>query len=84
MNASPACLFPSGLFANDPQIIAESLSSRQGSASKGPADGLRLLAFYLAHAGQRLSVSRRRTLEKAKLLLSAQLEQAIKQKQHRA
>lgn len=73
MNSNPAYSFPSGLFANDPQVIAESLSSRPGS-TKGPADGLRLLAFYLTHAGQRLSASRRRNLEKAKQLLSAQLE----------
>lgn len=84
MNSNPACSFPSGLFANDPQTIAESLSSRLGSPSKGPADGLRLLAFYLTHAGQRLSSSRRRNLEKAKQLLAAQLEQAAKQKQQRA
>jgi len=83
MNSQPACLFPSGLFADDPQQIADSLASR-GVSSNGPADGLRLLGFYLSHAGRRLSASRLRSLEKAKRLLSARVEAELKSKTRHA
>jgi tRNA(adenine34) deaminase len=61
-----------GLFANDPETIAESLASRE-TYPQGPVSGLRLLVFYLTYAGKGLSASRRRDLEKARQLLSAQI-----------
>ena len=61
-----------GLFADDPETIAESLASRD-TYPQGPISGLRLLVFYLTYAGKGLSASRRRDLEKARQLLSARV-----------
>lgn len=68
----PSAFMSGGLLAKDAQTIAESLGSRE-SSSDGAAAGMRLLEFYLSHAARGLSVSRRRNLEKARKLLSAQL-----------
>jgi hypothetical protein len=43
-----------------------------------------LLTFYLSHSAKRLSPSRLRSLEKAKKLLAALLEQEIKDRELRA
>ena len=69
---------PVGLFAKDPETIAESLASKDVSPG-GPASGMRVLAFYISHASKSLSASRRRSLEKAKKLLSARLDQSLKE-----
>ena len=58
-----------GLFANDAKTIAES----RETFPQGPAMGMRVLMFYLSHAGRGLSSSRLRTLEKAREILSARL-----------
>ena len=71
---------PAGLFAKDPATIAESLASKAGSP-QGPASGMRVLSFYINYAGKALSASRRRNLEKAKKLLSARLDQSLKEEQ---
>ena len=69
---------PVGLFAKDPVTIAESLASKEISPG-GPASGMRVLAFYLSHASKSLSASRRRNLEKAKKLLSARVDESLKE-----
>ncbi len=71
-----------GLFAKDPETIAESLSSRELSP-QGPASGIRLLAFYISHATKGLSASQRRNLEKAKKLLSERLMQDVRKRERR-
>ena len=71
---------PAGLFALPAEKIAESLAS-QKVAPQGAASGMRLLTFYLNYAGKRLSVSRRRTLEKAKKLLSARVVRETREKE---
>jgi len=68
---------PPGVFKWNAEAIAESLASRAVSP-QGPASGMRVLSFYLSHAGKAISASRRRNLEKAKRLLAARVEQALK------
>ena len=66
-----------GLFLKDPETIVESLSSSEPS-HEGLVSGVRLINFYLNHAAKGLSASRRRSLEKARKLLSARLDQAFR------
>jgi tRNA(adenine34) deaminase len=73
---------PVGLFAQDPETIAASLASKEVSP-QGPATGMRVLAFYITRTGRRLSASRLKKLEKARKLLSAQVEKAIKEEERR-
>ena len=68
---------PVGLFNKDAKTIAESLASKEVSPH-GPAAGMRMLSFYLTNSSRFLSPSRRRALEKARKLLSARLEEALK------
>ena len=80
-DSRPACaLPPAGLFTKDPKTIAESLASKEVSP-QGPASGMRVLTFYISHAGKSLSASRRRNLEKAKKLLSVRVDQSLKEEQ---
>lgn len=80
-DSRPGCaLPPAGLFTKDPETIAESLASKEVSP-QGPASGMRVLTFYISHAGKSLSASRRRNLEKAKKLLSARVEQSLRKEQ---
>lgn len=67
-----------GLFANDPKTIAESLASRE-MFPQGAASGMRVLSFYISHAGRGLSPSRRRSLEKAKEILSDRVKQELRE-----
>ena len=68
---------PVGLFAKDPETIAASLASREVSP-QGPATGMRVLLFYITRAGRRLSASRLKKLEKARKLLSMEVERAAR------
>ena len=70
---------PAGLFAKDPETIAECLASKEVSP-EGPASGMRLLTFYISHAAKGLSVSQRRNLDKAKKLLSARLDKELRER----
>lgn len=63
---------PTGLFSKSPETIARQLASRKVSP-KGPASGMRMLTYYINRAGKGLSASRRRALERAKVLLSARI-----------
>jgi tRNA(adenine34) deaminase len=76
-----------GLFNLPAEEIAQSLASPKGSPH-GASSGLRLLTFYINYAGKRLSVSRRRNLEKAKKLLSGlvtrELIEREREQQHKA
>jgi hypothetical protein len=40
---------------------------------------MRVLAFYISHAGKSLSASRRRNLEKARKLLSVRVDQSLRE-----
>jgi hypothetical protein len=73
---------PLGLFAQDPETLAASLASKEVSP-QGPATGLRLLTFYITRAGRRLSASRLKKLEKARKLLSMEVEKALRQADNR-
>ena len=73
---------PVGLFAQDAETIAASLASKEVSP-QGPATGMRVLTFYISRAGRTLSASRLKKLEKARKLLLAQVEKALKEQEHR-
>jgi Protein of unknown function (DUF3175) len=77
------CSLPAGIFTRDPQTIAESLASTD-TFPDGPAGGMRILAFYITHASKRLSASRLRSLEKARKLLAARVDQMLKEEARRA
>jgi hypothetical protein len=64
---------PEGLFTRSPETIARQLASPKVSP-KGPASGMRMLTYYINRAGKGLSASRRRSLERAKTLLSARIQ----------
>ena len=73
---------PVGLFTKDAKTIAESLASEEVSPH-GPAAGMRMLSFYLTSSSRFLSPSRRRALEKARTLLSARDEEALKKEERK-
>src|SRR5689334_5442494 len=64
---------PEGLFKKDPETIAKTLASKKVSP-KGPGSGMRMLTYYVNRAGRELSATRRRSLEKAKELLSEKVK----------
>ena len=64
-----------GLFNKDAKTIARGLASKKVSP-KGPASGMRMLTFYINRAGDNLSASRRRELERAKELLHERVANA--------
>ena len=74
---------PVGLFHRDPETIVQMLASSE-TFPDGPAAGMRILSFYIAHAGKRLSASRVRSLEKARKLLSEKLDQLVRERARRA
>jgi hypothetical protein len=74
---------PVGLFAKAPELIAESLASKE-TYPDGPATGMRMLVFYISYAGRHLSVSRMRGLERAKKLLAARMERMLKEERQQA
>jgi hypothetical protein len=78
MNQDPPQI-PIGLFAKAPEIIAESLASKE-TFPDGPAAGMRMLTFYISYAGRHLSASRMRGLERAKKLLTTRIERMVKER----
>jgi len=74
---------PVGLFAKAPELIAESLASKE-TYPDGPATGMRMLVFYISYAGRHLSASRMRGLERAKKLLAARMERMLKEERRQA
>ncbi|MGO9437570.1 MAG: DUF3175 domain-containing protein [Terracidiphilus sp.] len=74
---------PAGLFSKSPETIAELLASKE-TYPDGPANGMRMLSFYIAYAGRHLSASRIRSLERAKKLLAARLERRLKEDRRQA
>lgn len=69
---------PRGLFNKGAAAIAKSLASKRVSP-KGPGSGMRMLTFYINRAGHNLSTSRRKELERAKVLLSKRIRSAKRQ-----
>lgn len=63
---------PKGLFTKDAPTIARSLASKRVSP-KGPASGMRMLNYFINRAGHNLNPTRRKTLERAKTLLSKRI-----------
>ncbi len=75
------CAHPrANLFSQGPEVIAESLASKEVSP-QGPASGMRLLTFYINYAGRRLNPSQRRNLEKARKLLSVRVTRDLREKE---
>jgi hypothetical protein len=64
-----------GLFTKDAPTIARSLASQRVSP-KGPASGMRMLNYFINRAGRNLAPSRRKTLERAKALLSERIRRS--------
>jgi hypothetical protein len=61
-----------GLFTKDAATIARSLASKRVSP-KGPESGLRMLNYFINRGGKGLTVTRRRTLERAKAIMMQRL-----------
>ena len=59
---------PEGLFAKDAHTIARIMASKKVSP-KGIGSGIRLIQFFINRAGKKLSLARKRELEKAKQML---------------
>lgn len=64
-------------WTKDAPTIARSLASKRVSP-KGPASGMRMLNYFINRAGQNLAPSRRKTLERAKALLSKRIRRSRK------
>jgi len=74
---------PAGLFTKTAAMIARTLFSKNVSP-KGPASGMRMLTYFINRAGRGLSPTRRKELEKAKVLLSQRIESSKKLGQRKA
>src|SRR5579863_5659607 len=61
-----------GLFTKDAATIARSLASKRVSP-KGPESGLRMLNYFINRGGKGLTVTRRRTLERAKAMMMSRM-----------
>ena len=65
---------PPGLFTKSAPVIARTLASRKVSP-KGPVSGMRMLTYFINRAGHGLTAKRRAELQRAKSLLSKQVQQ---------
>jgi Protein of unknown function (DUF3175) len=74
---------PKGLFTKDANTIARKLASKKVSP-KGPASGMRMLAYFINRAGRGLSKTRRAELDKAKKLLSDRIQREKERKRKAA
>lgn len=70
---------PKGLFSRDAATIARTLVSKRVSP-KGPASGMRMLNYFMNRAGRNLNATRRRTLQRAKTLLSKRIRDSREHK----
>jgi tRNA(adenine34) deaminase len=61
---------PAGLFNKDARTIAKTMGSKRVSP-KGIGSGIRMIQYFINRAGKGLSVTRRKTLERAKRMLQA-------------
>ena len=68
-----------GLFTKGATTIARALASKKVSP-KGPQSGMRMLTYFINRGGSGLSKSRRRELEKAKVILSKRIREREKKK----
>lgn len=64
---------PEGLFTKDAATIARTLATKKVSP-KGTASGLRMLTYFINRGGKGLDPERRKTLERAKDLLSKRIK----------
>jgi hypothetical protein len=64
-----------GLFTKDAATIARSLASKRVSP-KEPESGLKMLNYFINRGGKGLTVTRRRTLERAKAIMMQRLHAA--------
>jgi len=68
---------PPGTFGRDAEHIARVMASPRVSP-KGIGSAIRMIQFFLNRGGNRLSVSRRRELERAKRLLQEKREARLR------
>lgn len=66
---------PQQLFNKDAKTIARTLASKKVSP-QGIGSGIRMLQYYINRAGERLSASRRKVLERAKRLMQEKLHKS--------
>jgi tRNA(adenine34) deaminase len=66
-----------GLFKKSAKAIAEGLAKKSVSP-KGPGQGMQMLSFYENRGGKNLSPERKKTLDKAKVLLHEKVQLAKK------
>lgn len=66
---------PKHLFTKDASTIARTLASKRVSP-KGPGSGMRMLTYFINRAGRGLTPSRQAELQKAKALLSKQIQKS--------
>ena len=66
---------PKGLFTKDAGTIARTLASKRVSP-KAPASGMRMLNYFMNRAGRNLNPARRRTLQRAKTMLSERIRKS--------
>jgi hypothetical protein len=69
-----------GLFSKDPDTIAGSFSSNI-SSREDMVSGVRLINFYLNHSAKGMNASRRRSLEKARKILSDKLDKDFRERE---
>ena len=64
---------PPGLYKKDAATIARVMATKKVSPN-GIGSAIRMVQFYINRAGKNLSVTRKRELEKAKMLLQQRAE----------
>lgn len=64
---------PPGLFKQDAKTVADKMAEEKVSP-QGLGSGIKMIQFYINRAGQNLSPSQRRELERAKHILQERLK----------
>jgi tRNA(adenine34) deaminase len=64
---------PKDLFTQSAPVIARALASKKVSP-KGPGSGTRMLTYFINRAGKGLTATRKRELERAKMLLHERIQ----------
>jgi hypothetical protein len=70
---------PKDLFTQSAPVIARALASKKVSP-KGPGSGMRMLTYFINRAGKGLTATRKRELERAKMLLHERIQKEKEKK----
>jgi tRNA(adenine34) deaminase len=68
-----------GIFTKDAETIARHMASKKVSP-KGIGSGIRMIQYFINRAGKNLPVSRKRELEKAKMILQQRRQRERKRR----